>query len=65
MKAQLRMAFEAEMNAARAAYAEGALDGAFRHLERAHILGQRHTVPHVVSRIAAGLKVCRVPATAR
>jgi hypothetical protein len=35
-----REAFEREANAARAAYANGDLDGAFALLERAHILGQ-------------------------
>ncbi|MGE0876587.1 MAG: DUF3703 domain-containing protein [Burkholderiales bacterium] len=51
MRADLKMAFEAEMALARSAYAAGTLDLAFHHLERAHILGQRHTLPHVVSHL--------------
>ena len=47
MKHDLNQAFAAELAAARSGFREGALDEAFRHLERAHILGQRHTGPHV------------------
>ena len=47
MKPGLKEAFGAELQAARSAFRRGQLDGAFRHLERAHILGQRHTHPHV------------------
>ena len=43
----LKTAFAAELAAARNALRGSALDKAFRHLERAHILGQRHTGPHV------------------
>lgn len=39
-------AFEQEMSAARRCESEGSLDEAFRHLERAHVLGQRYVVPH-------------------
>jgi hypothetical protein len=44
MNPDLRAAFEREMAAARAVADP---DRAFRHLERAHILGQRHLVPHL------------------
>ena len=37
---QRREAFDAEATAARDAWRRGDLDGAFVHLERAHILGQ-------------------------
>jgi hypothetical protein len=47
MKGALRAAFEAELNAASAATACGDAEDAFRHLERAHILSQRHTRQHV------------------
>ena len=45
----LRQAYEIEVLAARAAAAAGATRDAFRHLERAHILGQRRTWAHVRS----------------
>lgn len=45
----LRNAFEQEMRTARAEVAAGRPDVAFSHLERAHVLGQRHVVPHVRS----------------
>ena len=47
MKPDLKEAFTAELAAARSALRRGVLDEVFRHLERAHILGQRHTGPHV------------------
>jgi hypothetical protein len=47
MKSALRQAFEAEMAAASHLYEKGRLDQAFKHLEVAHVLGQRHVVPHV------------------
>jgi hypothetical protein len=47
MKQALRHAYEAELGAANSATLEGAVDIAFRHLERAHILSQRHTREHV------------------
>lgn len=47
MKPDLKKAFTAELAAARDAFRRRALDDAFRHLERAHIMGQRHTAPHV------------------
>lgn len=47
MKPGLREAFAAELEAARLALRGEQHDLAFRHLERAHILGQRHTRAHV------------------
>jgi len=46
---RLRQAFELEWSLAREARLAGDLDRAFRHLERAHVLGQRHTWRHVRS----------------
>lgn len=43
----LRSAFEQEMALARVRQSHADLTGAFVHLERAHILGQRHTWLHV------------------
>lgn len=43
----LRNAYDAELNAARAATVRGDAAAAFRSLERAHILSQRHTRQHV------------------
>jgi hypothetical protein len=42
----LKSAFESEMAAARRLYRKGRLSQAFRHIETAHILGQRYIVPH-------------------
>ena len=47
MNARLRDAYEAELAASRRAEAAGNVEGAFHHLERAHILSQRHTCEHV------------------
>ena len=47
MKPGLREVFISELEAARMALRGGKPDVAFRHLERAHILGQRHTRAHV------------------
>lgn len=47
----LRAAFEHEWALAAAARAQGNLDLAFRHLERAHVLGQRSTRLHVRSHV--------------
>ena len=47
MTPELRYAYELELNAARAATLAGNADIAFHHLERAHILSQRHTMQHV------------------
>ena len=49
MTPRARAAFAAEMDAARAGYRARDLDAAFRHLERAHILGQRDTLRHTWS----------------
>jgi hypothetical protein len=47
MRGALRAAYEAELNAASVAIVGGDALAAFRHLERAHILSQRHTWQHV------------------
>jgi Cdc6-like AAA superfamily ATPase len=47
MHPALRDAFEAELRQAAAAERGGDATRAFRHLERAHVLSQRHTVAHV------------------
>lgn len=49
MNTTLKDAYAAELDLARAAAAEGNIDIAFRHLERAHIIGQRDTWAHVRS----------------
>jgi hypothetical protein len=50
MKSPARFAaYRETVKAARAAYSVGDLDGSFRLLERAHILGQPWVVPHTVS----------------
>lgn len=46
MNPKQEQAFEREMSAARECERAGALDEALRHLERAHVLGQRRVVPH-------------------
>jgi len=51
MKATLREAFSNEMNRASGCRATGDLDGAFRHLERTHVLGQAFVVPHTQSHL--------------
>jgi hypothetical protein len=48
---RLAQAFEHEWRLARDARRAGDLDRAFHHLERAHILGQRHTGRHVKSHL--------------
>lgn len=45
----LKAAFTKEMNEAKALYAKGDFKACFHHLERAHILGQRHAWPHTVN----------------
>jgi hypothetical protein len=47
MRGALRAAYEAELNTASAAAGRGESQAAFHHLERAHILSQRHTGQHV------------------
>ena len=49
MNNEMRTAFGFEMEAARASYRIGDLDVAFRHLERAHILGQLGLWAHIVT----------------
>lgn len=49
MKTELKAAFDAEMTAAIDLYRKGRMVQAFGHLETAHVLGQRHVVPHVVT----------------
>ena len=51
MKPSLANAFRHEMEAARVAWRAGDLDAAFGFLERAHILGQRHLWPHVLTHL--------------
>lgn len=47
----LKAAFDQEWNAAREARRAGDLQRAFAHLERAHILSQRHTLRHMRSHL--------------
>jgi hypothetical protein len=49
MKTDVKAAYHDEMRKAAAAQLDGALDQAFAHLERAHILGQRYLVPHLAT----------------
>jgi len=49
MNPRQHQAFEQEIASARACMRQGELDQALRHLERAHVLGQRHVAPHVLS----------------
>ena len=44
---RLRAAYADEMRSGKNALKTGEFNKAFRHFERAHILGQRHTVRHV------------------
>jgi hypothetical protein len=46
MHAELRQAYDREMQAAIESYEGGNLEKAFFHLERVHILGQSFTFPH-------------------
>jgi hypothetical protein len=52
MNIALKAAFEADMATAERFIQAGQLDRAMRHLERAHVLGQNHVVPHVRSHTA-------------
>lgn len=52
MRTPLADAFEAEMRLATTVYARGDVHGAFAHLERAHVLGQRRVWRHVRSHLA-------------
>ena len=49
MSPALRRAFERELELGRRARRERRWDEAMRHLERAHVLGQRHAWPHTVN----------------
>ena len=64
MNPSLRQAYDAELKAARAARLAEQAGVAFHHLERAHILSQRHTLQHVyvhwlMLRVAAASGACR------
>ncbi|MBJ7526967.1 MAG: DUF3703 domain-containing protein, partial [Sphingomonadaceae bacterium] len=48
MKGELRRAFKSEMGLARNLIADQDFEGAWYHLERAHILGQRGLWSHIV-----------------
>ncbi|ESP92351.1 MULTISPECIES: DUF3703 domain-containing protein [Pseudoalteromonas] len=49
MNKELRQAFKHELITAKALYTEGDFDNCFKHLERAHILGQSYVVRHTQS----------------
>lgn len=49
MNPQPRQAFEMEMAAAVRQYEMGQMDLSFKHLEVAHVLGQRDVAPHIVT----------------
>lgn len=49
MNAIQRAAFDREIARAKSLIASDDLDAAFAHLERAHVIGQAHVVPHVTS----------------
>lgn len=49
MHPELRQAFEAEMAAALRSYRARAYESAMRHLELAHVMGQRQVAPHVAT----------------
>lgn len=51
MNEALRRAIRAEFDAAEHALAAGELEQGFRHLERAHVLGQAFVLPHVRSHV--------------
>lgn len=51
MKPAVRLAYQSALSNAQAHELQGNLDAAFAQLERAHILGQRHLLPHVVTHL--------------
>lgn len=51
MKTTVQLAYRTAMHEARDAQTRGDLDSAFNALERAHILGQRYLIPHVVTHV--------------
>ena len=60
MHSELRLAFDHEIALSRKLIAQGDLERAFSHLERAHVLGQRHVMPHAQSHwLMLGLELRR------
>ena len=60
MSPNIKTAFNAEMIAAKFAYADRDFQTAFAKLERAHILGQRYFVKHIIAHwwmLKVGLKM--------
>lgn len=49
MSPKLKKAFKQEMDVAKSLYQQAKYDECFHHLERAHVLGQRNYIPHVVN----------------
>lgn len=49
MKTKLKMAFRHELTLAQSCFARKNYDDCFHHLERAHVLGQRNYIPHVMT----------------
>lgn len=49
MKQALKAAFDREMDTAKKAFAAQSWDQSFAHLERAHILGQRYFLTHIMT----------------
>jgi len=45
----LKKAFQNEMQIAKDFYLQGDWVKCFTHLERAHVLGQRHAIPHTIN----------------
>ncbi|KZN55843.1 DUF3703 domain-containing protein [Pseudoalteromonas luteoviolacea] len=60
MKSTLKTAYDFEMDKAKMKYAQGRFEACFKHLERAHILGQKFTFAHTMSHywmLKVGLKI--------
>jgi len=49
MNNKLKLAFDNEMAQAKVAYNNANYDLSFKHLEFAHILGQKYVIPHTIS----------------
>jgi hypothetical protein len=49
MNLELKKAIETEMAIARKSYRDDELTTSMKHLEVAHVLGQRYAIPHIVS----------------
>lgn len=49
MNHKLKTAFNHEMQLAQELYRKRDYVSCFRHLERAHVLGQRHVIPHTIN----------------